>query len=331
MQDLELDAKQKVDEYLKYWQSQNIKIETGAKPTQAFIKTYGDFFPRPLWYLWEQIGFACFDDGGFWLVNPDDYADLLDEILKPTPFYAHDDWYVLGRTAFGELKVMGRYTRSHLTIVLDYIRIFPAIEGNRQLTQRQHAINIVVEVNGAIREIGGEKSYDLTDIHHTPLFNRCLASYGKLKEDEMYAFVPAIALGGKQLLQNVQKVNIFEYINFITQLEPFEIMMDINRVVDNLGITPESAAAFVASQNSPPTTSPKYDETCIIQEGQPATVSGYYQDRMTKKVIYLNIGDVSPIYPTPSHLSKSQAYVWYKLTEHGISLIPEEILANAKK
>ncbi|MBE9578308.1 T6SS immunity protein Tdi1 domain-containing protein [Moraxella sp. K1664] len=329
MQELEPDAQQEIDESIEYWEFKNIKIETGAKPTQAFIKTYGDFFPRPLWYLWEQIGFACFDDGGFWLVNPDDYADLLDEILKPTPFYAHDDWYVLGRTAFGTLKVMGRQTKSSLTIYIDDMQIFPRILDNRQLTQRQHAIGLTVAAG--VVEYKGEKSYDLTDIHHTPLFNRCLASYGKLKEDEIYTFVPAIALGGKQLLQNVQKVNIFEHINFITQLEPFEIMMDINRVVDNLGITPESAAAFVASQNSPPTTPPKYDETCIIQEGQPATVSGYYQDRMTKKVIYLNIGDVSPIYPTPSHLSKSQAYVWYKLTEHGISLIPEEILANAKK
>ncbi|UZA37679.1 T6SS immunity protein Tdi1 domain-containing protein [Moraxella bovis] len=274
MQELELDAQQEIDESIEYWKFKNIKIETGAKPTQAFINTYGDFFPRPLWYLWEQIGFACFDDGGFWLVNPDDYADLLDEILKPTPFYAHDDWYVLGRTAFGTLKVMGRQTKSSLTIYIDDMQIFPRILDNRQLTQRQHAIGLTVAVS--VVEYDGEKSYDLTDIHDTPLFNRCLASYGKLKEDEMYAFVPAIALGGKQLLQNVQKVNIFEYINFITQLEPFEIMMDINRVVDNLGITPESAAAFVASQNSPPTTPPKYDETCIIQEGQPATVSGYY-------------------------------------------------------
>ncbi|STZ00698.1 Domain of uncharacterised function (DUF1851) [Moraxella lacunata] len=330
MQALELDAKKEVDEAIEYWlEEEKVEIETGAKPTQAFIDTYGDFFPRPLWYLWEQIGFACFDNGGFWLVNPDDYADLLDEILKPTPFYAHDDWYVLGRTAFGTLEVMGRHTTSRLGIHLDYIRIFPTIKDNRQLTQRDQAISSTVAVS--VDAYKDKKLYDKRDIHDTPLFNRCLASYGKLKEDEMYAFVPAIALGGKQLLQNVQKVNIFEHINFITQLEPFEIMMDINRVVDNLGITPESAAAFVASQNSPPTTPPKYDETCIIQEGQPATVSGYYQDRMTKKVIYLNIGDVSPIYPTPSHLSKSQAYVWYKLTEHGISLIPEEILANAKK
>lgn len=86
MQELELDAQQEIDESIEYWKFKNIKIETGAKPTQAFINTYGDFFPRPLWYLWEQIGFACFDDGGFWLVNPDDYADLLDEILKPRPF-----------------------------------------------------------------------------------------------------------------------------------------------------------------------------------------------------------------------------------------------------
>lgn len=43
MQELELDAKQEVDRDLKYWQSQNIKIEAGTKPTQAFINTYGNF------------------------------------------------------------------------------------------------------------------------------------------------------------------------------------------------------------------------------------------------------------------------------------------------
>lgn len=48
MQELELDAKQKVDQNLKYWQSQNIKIEAGTKPTQAFINAYGDFFSKTL-------------------------------------------------------------------------------------------------------------------------------------------------------------------------------------------------------------------------------------------------------------------------------------------
>lgn len=247
MINLDDDAKQKIESKLNRWQSKNIKIEIGAKPTQAFINTYGDFFPRPLWYLWEQIGFACFDNGGFWLVNPDDYADLLDDILRPTPFYHHDDWYVLGRTAFGGLEVMGRQTQSNLTIDLDYIRIFPWIQDDRQVSQRSQAISLTVVM--PVGEYKGKKLYDETDARNKPLFERCLASYGKLKDDEMYTFVPAIALGGKALLKNVQKVNIFEYINFITQLQPFEVMMDINRAVDNLGITPESAAAFVASQN----------------------------------------------------------------------------------
>ena len=264
---------------------------------------------------------------GGWLVNPDDYADLLDEILKPTPFYAHDDWYVFGRTAFGELAVMGRQTKSNLAIDPDYIRIYPTIRDKRQLTQREYAIGLMVNIS--VTEYKGEKLYDLTDVHNKPLFDRCLASYGKLKE-EIYTFVPAIALGGKQLLKNVQKVNIFEHINFIMQLQPFRIMMDINRVVDNLGITPESAEAFVASQNTTSSPPPKYDETCIVQEGQPAAVSGYYQDSMTKKVVYLQVGDIAPTYPTPSHLSKSQSYIWRKLTEYGISLIPTEILDKAR-
>ena len=33
MQTLELAAKKEIDQDLKYWQSQNIKIETGTKPT----------------------------------------------------------------------------------------------------------------------------------------------------------------------------------------------------------------------------------------------------------------------------------------------------------
>lgn len=209
-----------------------------------------------MWHLWEQIGFACFDDGGFWLVNPDDYVDLLDEILKPTPFYAHDDWYVLGRTAFRDLEVMGRHTKSSLTIDPDYIRIFRTIEDNRQLTQRQHTINIVVEVNGTIREYKGEKSYDLTDIHDDP---------------SLIAVLPVMV--------NSKKMRCIPLCQPRTPRQTLRLL-------------------------------PRFYE---------------------QKVIYLNIGDIAPIYPTPSHLSKSRSYIWYKLTDYGLSLIPKETLDQVKK
>lgn len=75
----------------------------------------------------------------------------------------------------------------------------------------------------------------------------------------------------------------------------------------------------------------KYDTASILQENQSATVSGYYQDIITKKLIYLNAGDTAPSYPTPAHLSKSKSYVWHKLTDYGLSLIPQETLNQVKK
>ncbi|UTO05430.1 hypothetical protein NKT77_01885 [Moraxella sp. FZLJ2107] len=71
MINLDADAKQITDEYIEYLMTEegNVKIEQGPKPTEAFIKTYANFFPRPLWYIWEKIGFACLDNGGFVPVN----------------------------------------------------------------------------------------------------------------------------------------------------------------------------------------------------------------------------------------------------------------------
>lgn len=69
----------------------------------------------------------------------------------------------------------------------------------------------------------------------------------------------------------------------------------------------------------------------FILEEQTTLISGYYQDPVTKKVIYLHKGDIAPSYPTPSHLSKSRSYVWHKLTDYGLSLIPQETLDQIKK
>lgn len=96
-------------------------------------------------------------------------------------------------------------------------------------------------------------------------------------------------------------------------LERFDIENSINEV----GITPLRPDVF--------------ELTKVLQENEVSTHSGYYQDPVTKKVIYLHKGDIAPSYPTPSHLSKSRSYVWYKLTDYGLSLIPQETLHQIKK
>ncbi len=228
------NAKLAIDKYIDYFINTKFHIKIKNRPSEAFIKDNIQNYPAPLLYLWQEIGFACFEKGGFWLVNPAEYQDLLDICLKDTKFPEHDDFIVIGRTAFGELIAMGKKTASKLTIDMDYLRIFPYIVKNVNLTDKDFAIPMLTKIWTEAEK----DSFDTIDFQQKKLFDRCLASHGQLKEDEMYAFTPPLALGGQRDFYNIEKVNIHQHLNFVAQLEPFTIMMDINAVVDDMGITP---------------------------------------------------------------------------------------------
>ncbi|MNJ79554.1 hypothetical protein D3C77_776150 [compost metagenome] len=54
------------------------------------------------------------------------------------------------------------------------------------------------------------------------LFKSALKKLGQLKSDEMYGFVPALALGGAMELKNLQKVKTIEHLEFLSQLSPLQ-------------------------------------------------------------------------------------------------------------
>ncbi|MOA21998.1 hypothetical protein D3C78_1425230 [compost metagenome] len=53
-------------------------------------------------------------------------------------------------------------------------------------------------------------------------FKPALEKLGQLNSDEMYGFVPALALGGAMDLRNLQKVKTIEHLEFLSQLSPLQ-------------------------------------------------------------------------------------------------------------
>ena len=50
------------------------------KPTPELVAQYGDLVPPELIEVWEQYGFGTFCDGYLQVVNPNDYAALLESV-----------------------------------------------------------------------------------------------------------------------------------------------------------------------------------------------------------------------------------------------------------
>ena len=87
---------------------------------------------------------------------------------------------------------------------------------------------------------GSKKAIDIFDKNENLLFERCLTNLGELKENEIYAFEPPVVLGGPLVIENIRKVDLFQYIPFVAQLDKFQVMLDINKEVDHLGIKPRN-------------------------------------------------------------------------------------------
>lgn len=73
-----------------------------------------------------------------------------------------------------------------------------------------------------------------------------------------------------------------------------------------------------------------YELDIVLDEGDIAQVEGYYQDGMSKRIIYLRAGDNVPIYPVNHLGQKERVYVWRKLTSYAISQIAQDKLFQAK-
>lgn len=62
------------------------------------------------------------------------------------------------------------------------------------------------------------ESLDFEDGQGKPLFNRVLMKLGPVAENEMYAFEPALCIGGKADLEHMVKLNMDVHLTFLEQL-----------------------------------------------------------------------------------------------------------------
>jgi hypothetical protein len=164
--------------------------------------------PDQLLAYWQAYGWCGYAKGLFWTVDPLEYQPVADAWLGGTRYAEHDAYHVIARGAFGELYFWGEKTGCSLSIVAADALALPSRDRGPDL---EKALRIFF----SSRSPG---SNDFSDAEGKPLFERALQKLGRLAFDEMYGFVPALALGGPPTLEHLQKVKAVEHLVFLAQL-----------------------------------------------------------------------------------------------------------------
>lgn len=187
---------------------------------ESVIEAYRGKLPEQLFVYWRAVGSCGFHNGLVWMTNPAEYQDLLDMWLDGSPFESRSDLSVIARSAFGCLEV---WAKGKGTVI--------AINPNLNIIyyDRQNDSTLLNEPREAIKlqrfwGHSAAEDFDKTDESEKPMFARALKALGQLKSDEMYGYKHRPALGGKEIVSNLDIVKLEVYHHLAQQMEPPQVI-----------------------------------------------------------------------------------------------------------
>lgn len=207
-------------EYFYNYKGLGPAVHSQAVP-EAVLQRFRGKLPNQLLTWWRLYGWSGYGEGRFWFVNPDEYEPVLEAWIGDTRFMEEDAYYVFARSAFGDVELWGRKSGDSLTINGVNGLIFPKDDSAKVASGRSDGLMSAFLIGL------GKDELDRKDHLNRPLFERALKKLGPLGPDEMYGFEPALCLGGKADLKNLQKVKAVEHLVLLAQLGERKIMRDI--------------------------------------------------------------------------------------------------------
>lgn len=180
-------------------------------PAEAFARWQGKL-PDQLLQYWRDEGWSGYGSGAFWVVDPDEYEDLVDEWLSDTPLEQIDAFHAFARSAFGDLYLCGERSGCSATIHCPLNAISAPRSGLEPKSPE--------DLDGSIQTfflLGSIEWNEFKDVNGSPLFHRAIARLGTLAEDEMYGFEPALVAGGKPTLDHLVKVKLDQHLTLLRQ------------------------------------------------------------------------------------------------------------------
>lgn len=163
-----------------------------SKVDDGLIQKYKDLLPPEMISLWQEYGFGTFYNGYLKVINPDDYLSLVQQ-----SYFQGDVSVPIFATAFGDIltweenQYVGiiKYRYNDSDIISDGFEFFYDIIAS---------------------EVCAAEYFTIKE------YNEAVKKYGELAYDECFGYVPLLALGGKESVNNIKKVKMREHILLIT-------------------------------------------------------------------------------------------------------------------
>lgn len=171
-----------------------IEVKKGPDVGADSINKYKSVLSDELLDIWEEYGFGTLFNGYLRIINPKEYQELLNET------YARGKVSIpIMTTAFGDFITIEDG---------QYVGIVKYKNGDFLILAK----NFKRFMQNLMDDYFIDKYLDIAK------YEEALMLLGRVSSDECYGYMPLLALGGKDSVNNLQKVRLKEHIELITQL-----------------------------------------------------------------------------------------------------------------
>ncbi|MBC2303806.1 T6SS immunity protein Tdi1 domain-containing protein [Listeria booriae] len=164
-----------------------------ASVPESLITKYKDRVPEEILEAWQNYGFGTLMDGYLKLVNPQDYEEILEESSE-----RYKDSVVLFTTAMGDILIWSE----------GYVRM---------LNYRYGIVKIIMSKFKFFFQSLESEKFKNDYLMWNP-YQEAVKKLGIPAYDECFGYVPILALGGSEKVENLQKVKLKEHILLISAL-----------------------------------------------------------------------------------------------------------------
>jgi hypothetical protein len=173
------------------------KVNTFAPPSDALVKAYRDRLPEYVIEVWKTYGFASYAKGLFFVSSPQPFETILE-----TYFGKKHPYTVICHSSFGDLLLWDHENPSIISFDVN------AGRGSRMVA------------DGDIDSffMFGMNDDGFYEVHRYDLHLKAVDKFGQLEPDQVFAFVPALSLGGSEKLENIKVSQLREYLAILADI-----------------------------------------------------------------------------------------------------------------
>lgn len=168
------------------------------KPSEQMIRSYEGKLPEPILTFWREYGWGMFMNGYLRFVNPADFQEVADECIENIGYQS----IPIAVSAFGDLFVWERDGDG-------YVNFFDLRHSKSEIIGTLKGLDLLFN-----KKLTDESIWTRL---HAEQYSEAASKLGVPGFDQCFGYVPLLALGGSESVNNLQLVDVQTHMAIMAQ------------------------------------------------------------------------------------------------------------------